>query len=182
MIIYLQMLDSEEDRSKFETLYLNYKQIMFYTANRILKDEHEAEDAVHLAFLRVIDNMDKINEEDCHKTKAFLVVITEHIAIDIYRKRKKENLISFEEVEIYVQDQNQEFGTGDSIIINAIEQLPLNYSTVLRLKFSQGYENSEIAQILEISEDNVRQRIARGRKKLSEILNNMEESNFESKH
>jgi RNA polymerase sigma-70 factor (ECF subfamily) len=52
----------------------------------------------------------------------------------------------------------------------AILKLPINYSTVLRLKFSQGYSNKEISEILRISEDNVRQRISRGRKRLVEIL------------
>jgi len=131
MLIYLALIEIEEDRHKFERVYLSYKQTMFYAAKRILKNEHTAEDAVHQAFLRVINHLDKINENDCHKTRAFLVVITEHIAIDIYRKQKRENTLSFDELEIYIADDSfPEYEVTDEISY-VIEKLPVNYSTVL---------------------------------------------------
>ena len=37
MIVYLQLIETAEDRSKFEQLYEQYKQLMFYTAFQILK-------------------------------------------------------------------------------------------------------------------------------------------------
>ena len=48
MIVYMQLIDIAEDRSKFERLYEQYKQLMFYTAFQILKRPQDAEDAVHL--------------------------------------------------------------------------------------------------------------------------------------
>lgn len=170
MLIYLSMIELEEDKSKFEQLYITYKQTMFYVANRILKDEYLSEDVVHQAFLRIIDNLSKIDKIDSHKSKGFIVIIVENIAIDFYRKRKRENHISFDEVEIYIEDikSNDNFILSD--IEKAILKLPVNYSTVLRLKYSQGYSNEEISQILKISKENVRQRISRGKKRLTEIL------------
>ena len=40
MLIYLSMIETEEDKSKFEQIYSKYKQIMFFVANRILRDEY----------------------------------------------------------------------------------------------------------------------------------------------
>ena len=54
MIIYLQMIESDEDKSKFEQLYIMYKGLMFHVAMKILKNEFDAEDAVHQAFLSLI--------------------------------------------------------------------------------------------------------------------------------
>lgn len=170
MLIYLSMIEFEEEKSKFEQLYTTYRQTMFYVANRILKDEYLSEDVVHQAFLRIIDNLSKIDNIDCHKTKGFIVVIVEHIAIDYYRKRKRENYISFDEVEIYIDEIKISHNFILSDIEEAILKLPINYSTVLRLKYSQGYSNKEISEILKISEENVRQRISRGKKRLLEIL------------
>lgn len=170
MLIYLNLIETEEDKRKFERIYLAYKQTMFYAANRILKNHHSSEDAVHQAFLRIVDNLDKINETDRHKTRAFLVVIVEHIAIDIYRKRKRENMVSFDELEIYIADDTCLEDEVIDLVSLAILKLPVNYSTVLRLRFSQGYNNSEIAEILDITQENVRQRISRAKKKLSELL------------
>ena len=50
MMIYLQMIDTPEDRSKFEFLYMEYRGLMFHVANKILHNEQDAEDTVHQAF------------------------------------------------------------------------------------------------------------------------------------
>lgn len=170
MFIYLNMIESVYDKSKLEQIYNTYKQTMFYTANRTIRDEYLAEDIVHQAFLRIIANLDKINEINCHKTKGFIVIIVRNIAIDFYRKRKRENNISFDEVELYIEDVK----SSNDFIMNDVEEailkLPLNYLNVFKLRFSHGYNYKEISEILEISEVNVRQRISRGKKKLEEIL------------
>lgn len=174
MIIYISMIESREDKRKFEELYISYKQTMFYVANKILRDEHLSEDVVHQAFIRILNNLDKIEGVDSKKTKAFVVVIVENIAIDFYRKRKNENRVSFDEVDIYIGDEREENDLVLSDIEEAILKIPVNYSSVLRLKYSQGYSNKEISEILNISEENVRQRISRGKKRLQEILNDEE--------
>ena len=51
MLIYLQAIESEEERSKFEQLYFQYRGLMYHVAMRILNNPHSAEDAVHQAFL-----------------------------------------------------------------------------------------------------------------------------------
>lgn len=171
MLICLSLIETEEEKSKFEQLYIRYKNIMYYVAFQILKDSYSAEDAVHQAFLRVINHLNKINIKDCHKTKAFLIAIVENISIDIYRKRKRENVIPFDEVTIYEDKINNisEF-EQTYCILDAIKRLPIIYSSVLRLKFSQGYTDNEISNILNISEDNVRKRISRGKKMLEKLL------------
>ena len=75
MIVYMQLIDIAEDRSKFERIYEQYKQLMFYTAFQILKRPQDAEDAVHLAFLSIAENISKISDPDCPKTRAYIVTI-----------------------------------------------------------------------------------------------------------
>ena len=86
MFLYLAMIDSDANKSKFEILYSEYKNLMYYTANRILRNSSDAEDVVHQAFLKVIEILDTISSPRCHKTRALLVTITEHKAIDLYRE------------------------------------------------------------------------------------------------
>lgn len=59
------MIETDEDKSKFEKIYERYKNLMFYTAMQILNHTQDAEDAVHQAFIPIIDNIDKISEPDC---------------------------------------------------------------------------------------------------------------------
>ena len=61
MFFYLTLIDTEEEKRKFVYLYENYKQTMYYTAYQILHNVHAAEDAVHQAFLRVIDHLEQVD-------------------------------------------------------------------------------------------------------------------------
>ena len=93
MVIYLQMIDTPDDRSKFEQIYLEYRGLMFHVANEILHNEQDAEDAVHQAFVNVAKNMEKIGSPNCPKTKGYVVTIAENKAIDLYRRRKRHQML-----------------------------------------------------------------------------------------
>lgn len=49
-------------------------------------------------------------------------------------------------------------------------RLPDGYRSVLLLKYDNGYSTAEIASILGLTEENVKKRLQRARKKLQEIL------------
>lgn len=51
MLIYLQVIETEEDKSKFEDIYREYRGLMYYIAYRRLHHEQDAEDAVHHALI-----------------------------------------------------------------------------------------------------------------------------------
>ena len=56
--------------------------------------------------------------------------------------------------------------TGEEEKFSTIESLPDHLKEILLLKYSVGFSNTEIADILGISEVNVRKRISRARKLL----------------
>ena len=59
MLLYLSMLETPEERDLFEEIYTEYMQLMYKVAFRILRNESDSEDAVHQAFLSVIENFNK---------------------------------------------------------------------------------------------------------------------------
>ena len=73
MLIYLQMIETPEDRSKFETLYEEYRDVMYAVAKKILRNNMDAEDAILQAFVNIAENMEKISESLCPKTTAIFV-------------------------------------------------------------------------------------------------------------
>lgn len=169
LLIYLAMIDTQEDKDKFERLYKTYRKLLFYVANKILKDEYLAEDAVHSTFVKVIENLEKINEVDCHKTRSLLVTITRNHCINMYNCQKNhpmlpldENLSAGNEVAAHVENADE--------LVRAVLKLPELYRGTLTLKYVQGFSNKEIAGMLGISEANVRKRLERARKKVLEIL------------
>ena len=68
VLVYLSMIEGPEDRNKFEIVYQQYKSLMYYVAYRILREERDAEDAVHNAFVRIAEHIEKISEPVCPKT------------------------------------------------------------------------------------------------------------------
>ena len=56
MLIYLQMLESPEEKSILEQIYLEYRGLMYHVAYEILHNEQDAEDAVHHAFVNLSAN------------------------------------------------------------------------------------------------------------------------------
>ncbi len=50
--IFMFFGNKSKDR-KLEGLYNKYKNLMFYVANNILKDEFLAEDVVHKSFIKI---------------------------------------------------------------------------------------------------------------------------------
>lgn len=166
MLIYIQMIESEEDKSKFEQLYLKYRWLMYSVAKSILNNEHDAEDAVHQAFLSILVNLQKIHKADCPETKSYIVIITERKAIDILRARKHITSLEFEEelsgIEITLPI--------DGGLADAIARLPARYREVILLRYAYGYTTKEIGKMLGRSQETVQRLLYRAKAALQNQL------------
>lgn len=166
MIFYLQMIESEEDRTKFEILYTEYKDWMGTIAFSILHNKQDAEDAVHNAFVKVAENIKKVDDPLSKKTRSYIVTIIETKAIDIYRKKQRHPEVPIseeEEVGVHFDCANS------SDLARCISQLSAQYRAVLTLKYRHGYNNREIAKFLKVSEHNAIKIDQRAKAKLKEL-------------
>lgn len=171
--LYLTMLDTSEDQNKFEVLYHLHKRTMLYVARDILKDNYLAEDAVHEAFIRVINNITKIGKADSSQTRYFLIVIVRNVSLTMLEKQRKN---------IFLDDMEPVVGGPDNIeaqvfdtiecqkIIDALKLLPVQYRDVLYLRYVEEYKFPEIAHLLGLNQELVKKRAQRGKKKLLELL------------
>ncbi len=165
MLIYLQMIESPQQQSAFEEIYLTYRNLMFHIANNILNNDDDAEDAVHNAFVAIAENMEKIEVPVCPKTKGYVVTIVESKAIDIYRKKNRHPHLSLcEEVIGFAVDPAECQG-----ITQCFALLPAQYRHILLLKYRYGYNNRELAHLLQLSEANVIKRTQRAKEKLAQL-------------
>lgn len=175
VLLFFDILDTEEDKSKFELLYGQYKQLMFYIANEILHDENLAEDAVQQAFLKIINNFQKIHDVKCPQTKSYIVIIIKSISLDMLRRQNRHKDFSYEEIEDNEDLKEDIFLTLEGktdyqLLISAIQSLPQNYKNVLLLKYVHGYSMQEISTTLGLSLENVKKILQRARRKLEQIL------------
>ena len=173
MLIYMSMIETNEDKDLFEGLYLKYRKHMKYIAMQILGDEYLAEDAVHNAFLKIITHLEKFHKIDCQETKNLIVIFIRSTSIDLYRKRKRE----FEQIDTLDQDilTEADFSALNvADILSAIKTLPEIYRDVLLLKVEYEYTDREIAKILGIKTDTVSKRLERARRQLKKLLGEVE--------
>ncbi len=147
MLIYLQMLETPEEESLFEQIYLEYRGLMYHVAYEILHNEQDAEDAVHQAFVKIAENIKKIDDPVCPKTHGYVVTIVEHKAIDQYRKLQKRQTVELID-EIQGTDAHYE---DDNDLTKCILKLPGRYREMILLRYHHGYSVREIAAMLGLS-------------------------------
>ena len=177
MLIYLSMIESEDDKSKFEKIYERYSGLMFHKAMQILKQQQDAEDAVHQAFLSIIVNLQKISEPECPKTRAFVVIIVERKALDIAREKSKTNHREFDETKF---DTGAPFPETNGLA-DAMLRLPATYREVILLRYHYGYSTKEIAGTLGMTKSATQKVLWRAKKSLDRLLNGGEDHEAEQK-
>ena len=170
MIMYLQMLETSEERIRFEELVHTYKNLMFYVAKQILNNDYDAEDAVQQAFFAILKNFEKISEIKCPKTRSFVVTVVERKAIDLYRSKDRNAAVSFGEEFINIPACTEDVVSDRMNLAMTMAMLPTRYRELLLLKYDSGYSEQEIAAMLSMTTANVQKTIHRAKKKLEMLL------------
>ena len=62
-MLLFSMVENEKDLSKFQRIYDQYKNMMYWVAYDITKNTHDAEDVVQLSLIKLIDILYRIEEE-----------------------------------------------------------------------------------------------------------------------
>ena len=165
MIIYLQMIETDEDKSKFEAIYLEYRNLMYHVAYERLKHEQDAEDAVHYAFVKIAENIKNI-EPVSPKTKQFVVTIVDNRVTDIFRMSGRHPVVEYNEK---LQSDQSAAMDGENLLVNCILKLPEQQRMVIWLKYHHGYSLREIAKMLDISLSWAQKIDQRAKKKLETL-------------
>jgi len=150
-----------------------------------LTNPHEAEDIAQEVFEKASQGLKSFKGES--KLSTWLYRIATNTAID--RMRTPSFKRSFENTSLEnatgIEDRNVWLGhkktpTDQTFIRKEmsecvrefIDKLPSDYKTVILLSEIEGFKNTEIADILQISLDTVKIRLHRARAKLKVLLNN----------
>ena len=175
MLVFTQMPETTDERLKIEEIFHTYGNLMFHVANKILNNDHDAEDAVQQAMFAIYQNLEKFSEIKCPQSRSFIVTIVERKAIDLYRAKQRNAVVPFEEEFINVPAPSVvDAAVERTDLAKAMAMLPTRYRELLFLKFDNGYSEREIAVMCSMTEANVKKTIQRAKKKLESILNGQE--------
>lgn len=178
---YLNLIENEDDRRKFEEIYYTYRQQMFLVARNFLNCDEDAEDVVHDVFVTIATKhmpiIKKINSD--RDLKNYLLKSAKNRALDFNKKNKRQKNYLYKTVE---SDRNEIISDEymfDTIcdnmnyqdIISAIQQLNQKYKEVLYYHFVIELTVAETAKILDRNLFTVKKQLLRGKKQLLDILN-----------
>jgi RNA polymerase sigma-70 factor (ECF subfamily) len=174
------------DLAAFETLVARHERRIYTMVRRITGNESDAEDVTQQTFLSAIESLDSFREQASFAT--WLHRIATHAALKVLRKRRGLPTVSFEAAtELqegydtvphpeYIADWRE---SPDQIvrrhetarlIDEALAELDEKHRIIFLLRDVEGLSVKETAEVLGLSEANVKVRLLRARLQLRERL------------
>jgi RNA polymerase sigma factor (sigma-70 family) len=148
-------------------LYEQYSKAMYNLAYRMLNNREDAEDILQETFVECFRNIDSFRFESTFG--AWLKKITVNKCIN-HIKKKKLDLTFCETLPVAIYEEEEEVIYETETIFKSIELLPDGYRIILTLYLLEGYDHTEISQILGISESTSKSQYSRAKEKLRNIL------------
>ncbi|HXO37170.1 MAG TPA: RNA polymerase sigma factor [Candidatus Acidoferrum sp.] len=161
-----------------ETLVADHSRMVFRIAYSILRNHHDAEDAVQECFLRVWKHKDRLHEVSNAKT--WLARVGWTTALD--RRRSGRKMVSLNDAGLGAElmeslsdstpaaDEQLAVRQKQQLLQRLIAGLPDELAQTLELSTVQELNSAEIAEVMKIPEGSVRTRLFRARKQLKEKL------------
>jgi len=167
------------DAAAFELLYRLHCRRVYALCMRMVGDPTEAEDLTQEAFLLLFRKIATFRGDSAFSTWLYRITVN----LVLMRRRKKSlAVVSLEaatEPDEEAGGPRRDFGAPDPRMAGsldrmnlewAVEQLPHGYKTMFVLHDVQGYEHSEIAQIMNCSIGNTKSQLHKARGRLRELL------------
>lgn len=169
----LAMLDTPEEKAKFQAFYDKFNKKIYYIALKHLKKHELAEECTQDILLHFAQNFEKVGDDlEEKRVENYVRVVSKCMSVDAFRREK--NYI-YREVNADIEDfydiADVEYAIDDVLTArDAIEHLPEEYQEIYFLKYIAGYTGAEISKMLKLSQPLVRKRCMIGNQKMKEYL------------
>ncbi|HEY4118819.1 MAG TPA: sigma-70 family RNA polymerase sigma factor [Byssovorax sp.] len=165
----------EGDERAVAELYDRYSPIGFGVAIKILRDDEEAEDVLHDAFVAVVERADQYREER-GSVVAWLVTTVRNLSLDRARRRVRRTQITTEELRHEPHEPIADpealtwAATERRAVRAALERLSPAQRATLEIAFFEGLSYPEIAERENVPLGTVKSRAARALAALRAVL------------
>ena len=147
----------------------DYADNLFRFVLKNIKDEDRARDIVQDTFEKLWIKVDTVTAS---KVKSYLFTTAYHTFIDVIRKEKR--MGSWEEADTKNLGHAEQYSDLKEVLNLGLEKLPENQKAVLLLRDYEGYSYQEIAEITELTLDQVKVYIYRARLFLKNFIGSKE--------
>ena len=146
-----------------ERLANTYADAILRLSYTYLKNTEDTQDICQSVFVKMLTDPKEFKSAE-HE-KAYILRMTANACKDLLKSPWRKRKCSLDScMEIPAPDE------ADGSVLEAVNQLPASYRTVIYLFYYEGYKAEEIGRILGIPKATVHTRLARGREKLKPFL------------
>jgi RNA polymerase sigma-70 factor (ECF subfamily) len=171
------------DLEIFSVLIEKYKDGLYRYCYRFTNNARDAEDVSQQTFIKLFENIEKLDLEK--PLKAWIFTVATNFCRSLHAKKKNLNFTDLEgddedseegSPDNYLADENidipKEVQTRElqSKVKNALDKIEKKYQIVLTLYYIDSFSYEEIANNLKIPINTVRTYLRRGKEKLTGIL------------
>lgn len=167
----LDLIEAETDQNRFARIYQTYCRQMLFTAQRVLRDPHMAEDAVQEALIGIAKRIRSV-PADARAERAYVLTAARNAALSLLPEAKKWNSV----MDIDETDASEDIlfdqlvrSQDYAMLRRAMGQLPQHYREVLMLICVQGQSVRDTARLLCRPQGTIRQQLRRGKHTLLEL-------------
>lgn len=162
-----------ESPGRFEEAMLPHLDAAYTLARHLLRDPHDAEDAVQDAYLRALRHFDGFRGGD---GKAWMLAIVRNVCYTMRRRRSRGVELEFDE-ELHGEPSPDDAPDADLVrsatrdaVMRAMERLPMELREALVLRELQELSYREIAEVMGVPIGTVMSRLSRARHRVALAL------------
>ncbi len=164
------------EENAVRVLYREYGRLVYSVAHRVLGQHELAEEATQQTFVQAWQAADRVDVD--RDPAPWLSTIAKRVAIDIYRREARRPARALDEVaadDRSLVSMPTEMDALDAVwrVRRAIDTLPVDEATIVRLQHLDGMTHNEISEKLGIAVGTVKSRSHRAHGKLASLLGHL---------
>jgi RNA polymerase sigma-70 factor (ECF subfamily) len=167
------------EKAAFEQLVIRHQELVFSLAYKLTGNREMANDVAQESFIRAWKAIEKFRGDSTFST--WIYRITVNTAWTLRKKAKKHNTLNIDDTyDPIVIDEKKDpelvaiNSDLSSVLVNALDKLPIEQRIIVELKNIEGRSHKEIADYLDISVTAAKVRLHRAHQKLRLILEEVE--------
>ena len=162
----------------FTLIYNKYVSKVYAKCIALLKDETSANDATQEIFIKIFMNLSKFGGKA--KFSTWVYSITYNYCIDYIRKKKKLGSVFSDEMEKAPEIADEEVSDKEILEIEikklkiVLDKLPIGDKAILLMKYQDGMQIKDIANVLGKTESAIKMKIKRAKAKAKDLKSQLE--------
>ncbi|MCB9196032.1 MAG: sigma-70 family RNA polymerase sigma factor [Flavobacteriales bacterium] len=168
---------AKKNPARFAPLYNKYYKPIFIFVFKKIKEEELTADITSKVFLKTLLNLNKYVDKGFPFSSWLYKIASNEVNMHFRNANKKQEVeLNEKDLKVLMDEVNLSIDQDDQLqrVISCLNQLPLDQSELIDLRFFEQRSFKEIGEIIGSSEGNAKIKVYRALDKLKKLLPNIE--------